>query len=551
MCGIVGFITAEAVTGAAERRRWFTGALRAGVVRGEDGTGAFLVPHKASIGEAADWCKIGAMPEELLQSEIGKSKLGPSADFSAMRAVIGHNRSATIGKVSTANAHPFQEGPITLVHNGTLTSTHNLPTPKASAKGADVDSHVITHNLANHSVAEVVRELDGAYVLVWHDARDQSINIIRNLQRPLHMMQLKFQNTIMLASEAEMLYWLVKRSTFTGGDIYYPTQGQHLKFLPDQGIKPVVTKLATYKWTYSGTPYSARGAAYGREWDNNDAWDENGEFLPYDYEESGRRRAAAGPIHTEGPNTGKADRPALEIPKVARSALNRKIPKVLTQTLEHMGLMHLDKLRMTVIAVTPVYGTKHAIVIGRLLDLPRTPTARIYGLTYEAIKGAVGKETWTVAPVGVLAMDRTRAVLCRLLSRTASVKVTDPLPRSEASSPTLSPPSSTDVSAGVQPGDVEWDLLTSSEKERILSAQLYKDAAGRSVTITTWRHIVGKGCCYCAEVPNAAEAEWCGWDTVTGEVICAKCMDDLHASSLVPDGDDDDDNDEEVTCLGV
>ena len=38
------------------------------------------------------------------------------------RAIIGHNRSATIGNITKDNAHPFRKGDLVGVHNGTIHS---------------------------------------------------------------------------------------------------------------------------------------------------------------------------------------------------------------------------------------------------------------------------------------------------------------------------------------------------------------------------------------------------------------------------------------------
>src|SRR5574343_169279 len=99
MCGIVGFITTETDRGAYDRRKFIESALIAGMVRG---------------GNACDF----------MATEEYRKVFGTSVLLSTLRAVIGHNRSATVGKSSTANSHPFQEGPITLVHNGTLAATY-------------------------------------------------------------------------------------------------------------------------------------------------------------------------------------------------------------------------------------------------------------------------------------------------------------------------------------------------------------------------------------------------------------------------------------------
>jgi hypothetical protein len=519
MCGIVGFITAEEGIGAVERKRWFLNALRAGVVRGDDGTGAFLVGHKQD--GAADWCKMGTPPEPFLATKLALERFGASNDFDKYRAVIGHNRSATIGSVSTANAHPFQEGPITLVHNGTLNTTHSLPTPKSKLKDADVDSHMITHNLATHSVAEVVRELDGAYALVWHDARDQSVNIIRNDKRPLHLLPLKFHKTILMASEAEMLWWLTERSSFTpGGEIYYPEPGYHLKFTPDGGIKPSVTKLTMHSW---------RGFHGGGG--RRPAWDDDYEgYRDNWYARSGMGgRRDEGSAVMEGPNMGKAPTrpPVLEGPHINKDALNRRVPKPLAATLETLNLLPLDKLRMEVTYVQPVHGTSHAVVIGNLVDLGRPPrTAHVYGLNYEAVKGAeTRKETWTVAPNGVKAVSQyVQIVLVRLLARTASTRLTETPPFSPLSQDT---PAASSTEEAPEVEDL-WEAMTPDEQLKWLMDQTYLDQNGNEVTYSTWLTLTEGGCCYCKESIEPEFAEEMTWDIDTKLPVCPECSADLN-----------------------
>lgn len=502
MCGIVGFITAEKAT-STERKRWFINALRAGVVRGDDGTGMFLVPHEHT--GSADWAKIGSTPEDFLRSEPAQARLGSGKSFDDYRAVIGHNRSATIGSVSTNNAHPFQEGPITLVHNGTLNNTKNLPHDKALSKGVDVDSHLICHSLATHTVPEVVKQLDGAYVLVWHDARDQSVNIIRNDRRPLHLMALKYQNTVLMASEAEMLWWLVKRSNFTAGDVYYPEPGYHLKFMPDEGIKPRVVKLEQYRWTYAGSGYGGGGNYTGYPYDDEDRWTPERAHAWHQRTYGGR--------DGEGSNTGKDQRPMLGVPVIAQSALNRKLPKGLTKTLESVNLQRLDKLRMAVVSVLPVYGTPHAVVIGRLLDLPGVPTGQIYGLTYEAIKSSAHNETWTVAPSGVKVVGAgVRIVLCRMLARTVAQTETVP---SSPSSQTSSQTSSTEEKA--------WRDMTPEERAAELDKEAYYDADGDVVSRLEWLRAVEDGCSECGHELEPEYADDMVWDMATKKPICPEC----------------------------
>jgi hypothetical protein len=121
--------------------------------------------------------------------------------LSGAKALVGHNRAATRGGVSANNAHPFQHGSITLVHNGTLRS-NAVTTPYFT-----VDSESICYalSLADDPIT-VLESLEGAYALIWFDSRDNSWNIARNDERPLVFMSNTAGDTMWLSSEAGILY---------------------------------------------------------------------------------------------------------------------------------------------------------------------------------------------------------------------------------------------------------------------------------------------------------------------------------------------------------
>lgn len=244
MCGIVGWFTTSTVN-SVDRRRFIDQALIADTVRGDDSTGVFGVPHVANhdtIG--ANWAKavqdgyaftLNKQYQELLKGGVGK-----------YRAVIGHNRSATTGGVSLATAHPFQIGPITLVHNGTLSSTHDLPVSEYEGKLVN-DSETICHNLAYHDVETVVKGLNGSFALVWHDKRDDTLNILRNGERPLHIAKDSKLPQAFIASEAPMLKWLLDRLKIKYATIYQPNPGVWMKFHKDNLFDPECKKLELWK----------------------------------------------------------------------------------------------------------------------------------------------------------------------------------------------------------------------------------------------------------------------------------------------------------------
>ena len=266
MCGLWGFITGEKDKGATYRAKYAYQAAIAGTLRGTDSTGMFIVPHKPDGN--ADWCKIVGVGYEFVTDKLYLERMEQKR-MPLHRAVIGHNRAATQGKVTTDNAHPFQEGPITLVHNGTLWYTSGMPVPMhhKDAKKIEVDSHLICHNLAHHDAKEVIESLEGAYALVWHDARTDSVYFARNSQRPLHFMKVECEDTVLFASEPDMLWWLAGRIGFKRGEVWSLDAGVLLEFKAGE-LKPVASRFSTTKAAsyYKGSNY---GYGYGYSYGGN------------------------------------------------------------------------------------------------------------------------------------------------------------------------------------------------------------------------------------------------------------------------------------------
>lgn len=500
MCGIVGFITQEENIGATGRRKFFLSALIADSLRGTDGTGAFFVRHKQE--GVADWCKQGSHVYDLLDSKLGMERM--NQDFGKFRAVIGHNRAATVGKSSTANAHPFQEGPITLVHNGTLHVTSTLPIGKSDLKGVDVDSHVIAHNLAEHPAEEVISKLSGAFALIWHDARDNSVNIVRNSDRPLHLLRAKCERTLLIASEAEMLGWLARRNNFKIGDIFYPQAGHYLKFMPDGGVDPIATKVDLYSWGRSRTGGGHRGAGY---------------YYDADWWDSQIDKNTQADTTKEGPNMGKGrraarqttqDRPPAEWKKAMARQAN--LPKLLKRQLRMINLDPLDKLRFRVDSLVPIHGSRYVNVTGALVDINRV--GMIAGLDGTVMPKDVTGETWTVAPIAERRGLGGNVLLARLLSRSANFKNEDQT--QTAPSSTSSP---TQGSGYTDPAMSEGDDLF-EDKE-------FYDWDNNVVPYDKWLALTQGGCLFCKNLINPLDAPEITWDQETKRAVCPSCSADL------------------------
>lgn len=196
MCGIVGLISKDV------RMPWhgaelFTELLRADTIRGEDSTGVFGVTKTGKIdimkGDTNGHLFTASSNYNKFKNQIG-------GNYSI---VIGHNRKATRGTVSPHNAHPFKEKHITLVHNGTIKNAAALNME------VDVDSHAIAHALSDHDCVTALSKIDGAYALAWFDQKDKTLNLARNAERPLFLVE--YDDLWIVSSEIGLPVWLQGR----------------------------------------------------------------------------------------------------------------------------------------------------------------------------------------------------------------------------------------------------------------------------------------------------------------------------------------------------
>ena len=273
MCGIVGFITRTEANPsdwqreqAQKRARWFKQALLFDTVRGEHSTGVMA----RDVDGRLDWYKNAVSGYEFITDpEFNSRYMESPHEFDVM---VGHNRAATIGSITTDNAHPFEHGAVTLVHNGTLRNTKPL---EFQHKSIEVDSELIAYNLSltePEDAGKVLSKLSGAFTLVWMDERDNSVNVVRNSERPLHLAASRDSRTLYFMSEGPMLDMVLTRNKIYYDGIYQLKAHQWLKFTDtSKELRPEVREVdpffipqsraarRTTGWTQSTTTGTKRG----------------------------------------------------------------------------------------------------------------------------------------------------------------------------------------------------------------------------------------------------------------------------------------------------
>lgn len=203
MCGIVGIIKKNNLIINTEQKSVFKQLLYSDALRGWDSTGMFTIPYGKN---EPNIYKEATTPQVLLW----KAEQQRQSIFNA-KILIGHNRSATHGEINDNSAHPFQEEHITLVHNGTIYNHKTI-------KDVDVDSHAITHALVENNPQYLINTLRGSYALTWWNAKENTLNILRNKERPLSVVETN--DLFIISSEVKLTEWICDRNNIKINKVY-------------------------------------------------------------------------------------------------------------------------------------------------------------------------------------------------------------------------------------------------------------------------------------------------------------------------------------------
>lgn len=126
---------------------------------------------------------------------------------------LGHCRAATVGVVNEANAHPFKFDGLIGMHNGTLRSITGTKETCDSYEFYGLLNEYKGDFKAIH--ADILKQHD-AYAFIWVDTKLNTLNMVRNTQRPLWLMPSVEKptsfSTVFYASEEDFLTFMKKRT---------------------------------------------------------------------------------------------------------------------------------------------------------------------------------------------------------------------------------------------------------------------------------------------------------------------------------------------------
>lgn len=264
MCGLVGI----AGDLGAKHRDIFKTLLVIDTLRGPHSTGVMSV----GVDKSPVVLKKSVLPQELF--DMGRYSKVVTFDS---QVLMGHNRYATMGKVNSVNAHPFEHGDIVGAHNGTLTGKHLLP----ESNNFEVDSDNLVYAVNKLGTEEALAVTQGAFALSLYNQKDHTLQLVRNSERPLFFAYTEDKKCLLWASERWMLTIAASRS-----DIKLCkkiTEAEELRLytfqLPDKktdGVsKPRTKKVKEHvpvKHSYPQNSQQGGGGPYYPDYSRQSSW---------------------------------------------------------------------------------------------------------------------------------------------------------------------------------------------------------------------------------------------------------------------------------------
>lgn len=265
MCGQCGVMVNSFIQSEMNTFLW---NLRLNYFRGKDSTGIVSYSAPSSLfkkktrrsPQVHAWKEprdaIGFLAYDDLDPKGVKEAMLSASD---KRLMMGHCRAATVGKVTAKNAHPFSVGNIIGMHNGTIKKDFR------GSKDYETDSEAFFALINEVGLKDALEEVESysqtAYAIQYIDRSDNTFNVVRNSDRPLHFVYSSTRGALFWSSEEMDIRYAARKCGVTLETAsFQPKPYQHMKFhlLDDQPHKQYdVTDLTPKKATTYYTGHSS------------------------------------------------------------------------------------------------------------------------------------------------------------------------------------------------------------------------------------------------------------------------------------------------------
>lgn len=100
--------------------------------------------------------------------------------------------------------------------------------------------------MAIHGEDETIKKIDGAFALVWYNGATKTLNLTRNDDRPLHLIECS--NCWIISSELGLGLWIAERSKFAVTDSFQLETKKVYTFNLDNFNSFTTREVENYKW---------------------------------------------------------------------------------------------------------------------------------------------------------------------------------------------------------------------------------------------------------------------------------------------------------------
>jgi len=200
MCGIFGFAKTSGKQSDNQLeilKRVVTELTDESSIRGTDSTGFSIIDenNRYTYKTLVDSSTLVTRPDwDMLLDKVNRDTT----------IFMGHVRLATTGSVKVENAHPFNIGNVTGVHNGII-HNYNQVSKGLGKDTPDVDSQVLFQSLNKREMSKAFEDIDGDFAITWVKDSNKKIHLARESGRPMVVAYWKKARVLLWASTKDIM----------------------------------------------------------------------------------------------------------------------------------------------------------------------------------------------------------------------------------------------------------------------------------------------------------------------------------------------------------